>query len=170
MGIGESDGEWRDQLCSKGSQFLCETAATEGGASITEAPTTLGATIVCSSTCDAGWEQTDDCLCYQVQNDLRTWLDARTACNDLKTGATLISLTSEAVELKVLEMFGGFSSGTGLLDDPDTNIMPNHAKAAQNCVKMKFVADDSGNLEKAGWDDIDCAKKPIKSVCQYSVL
>jgi len=238
--IGESDGEWRDQLCSKGSQFLCETAATEGGASITEAPTTLGATIVCSSTCDAGWEQTDDCLCYQVQNDLRTWLDARTACNDLKTGATLISLTSEAVELKVLEMFGGFSSGTGQLDDPDansgggangywtggsdltnlavdptdvltsddtefkwdadgdvfwrrdlneaeyccavdgkynnwihisdTNIMPNHAKAAQNCVKMKFVADDSGNLEKAGWDDIDCAKKPIKSVCQYSVL
>ena len=41
----ESDGEWRDQLCSKGSQFLCETAATEGGASITQAPTTLGATI-----------------------------------------------------------------------------------------------------------------------------
>ena len=40
----------------------------------------------------------------------------------------------------------------------------------QNCVKMKFVADDSGNLEKAGWDDIDCEKKPIKSVCQYSVL
>ena len=58
---------------------------------------------------------------FRVQNDLRTWLDARTACNDLKTGATLISLTSEAVELKVLEMFGGFSSGTGQLDDPDAN-------------------------------------------------
>ena len=41
----ESDGEWRDQLCSKTSQFLCETAATEGGASITPAPTTLGSTI-----------------------------------------------------------------------------------------------------------------------------
>ena len=40
----------------------------------------------------------------------------------------------------------------------------------QNCVKMKFVADENGNLEKAGWDDIDCEKKPIKSVCQYSVL
>ena len=41
----ESDGEWRDQLCSKTSQFLCETAATEGGASITPAPTTIGTTI-----------------------------------------------------------------------------------------------------------------------------
>merc|ERR1712110_1334085 len=71
--IGESDGEWRDQLCSKTSQFLCETAATEGGASITPAPTTIGTTIVCSSTCDDGWEQTDECLCYQVQNELRTW-------------------------------------------------------------------------------------------------
>ena len=58
---------------------------------------------------------------FRVQNDLRTWLDARTACNDLKTGATLISLTSAAVESKVLEMFGGFSSGTGQLDDPDAN-------------------------------------------------
>lgn len=233
--IGESDGEWRDQLCSKTSQFLCETAATEGGASITPPQTTLGSTIVCSSTCDDGWEQTDECLCYQVQNDLRTWLEARTACSTLKTGATLVSLTSEAIELKILEMFGGFSSA---LDDAsandgggangywtggndltnlasndiitsddtefkwdfdqdvfwrrdtneaayccevdgkynnwihisDVNIMPNHNNEKQNCVKMKFVADDSGNLEKAGWDDIDCEKKPIKSVCQYSVL
>ena len=46
-------------------------------------------------------------------------MDARTACNDLKTGATLVSLTSEAVELKILELFGGFSSAT--LDDPDAN-------------------------------------------------
>ena len=58
---------------------------------------------------------------FRVQNDLRTWLDARTACNDLKAGATLISLTSADVESKVLEMFGGFSSGTGQLDDPDAN-------------------------------------------------
>jgi len=234
--IGESDGEWRDQLCSKTSQFLCETAATEGGASITPPPTTQGSTIVCSSTCDDGWVQTDECLCYQVQNDLRTWLDARAACSALKTGATLVSLTSAAVELKILELFGGFSSAT--LDDAsandgggangywtggndltnlanddiissddtefkwdfdqdvfwrrdtneevyccavdgkynnwihisDTNIMPNHKNENQNCVKMKFVADESGNLEKAGWDDIDCEKKPIKSVCQYSVL
>jgi len=234
--IGESDGEWRDQLCSKTSQFLCETAATEGGASITPAPTTIGTTIVCSSTCDDGWEQTDECLCYQVQNELRTWLEARAACNDLKAGANLVSLTSEAVELKILELFGGFSSDTldfegangywtggndltnldtdlsntdtdiitsdnttfkwdfdqevfwrrdtdkeeycciveGKYDNwihiSDTNIMPNHAKEKQNCVKMKFVTDDDGNLEKAGWDDIDCEKKPIKSVCQYSVL
>jgi len=233
--IAESDGEWRDQLCSKTSQFLCETAATEGGASITPPQTTLGSTIVCSSTCDDGWEQTDECLCYQVQNDLRTWLEARTACSTLKTGATLVSLTSVAVELKILEMFGGFSSAlddasandgdgangywtggndlTNLANDDiltsdntefkwdfdqdvfwrrdtneaeyccevdgkynnwihisDVNIMPNHNNEKQNCVKMKFVADDSGNLEKAGWDDIDCEKKPIKSVCQYSVL
>jgi len=234
--IGESDGEWRDQLCSKTSQFLCETAATEGGASITPAPTTLGSTIVCSSTCDDGWTQTDECLCYQVQSELRTWLEARTACSALKTGATLVSLTSEAVELKILELFGGFSSAalddasanngdgangywtggndlTNLANDDiitsddtefkwdfdqdvfwrrdtdgevyccgvdgkynnwihisDTAIMPNHKNDKQNCVKMKFVADDSGNLEKAGWDDIDCEKKPIKSVCQYSVL
>jgi len=233
--IAESDGEWRDQLCSKTSQFLCETAATEGGASITPPQTTLGSTIVCSSTCDDGWEQTDECLCYQVQNDLRTWLEARTACSTLKTGATLVSLTSVAVELKILEMFGGFSSAlddasandgggangywtggndlTNLANDDiltsdntefkwdfdqdvfwrrdtneeeyccevdgkynnwihisDINIMPNHNNEKQNCVKMKFVADDSGNLEKAGWDDIDCEKKPIKSVCQYSVL
>jgi len=234
--IGESDGEWRDQLCSKTSQFLCETAATEGGASITPAPTTLGSTIVCSSTCDEGWTQTDDCLCYQVQNDLRTWLEARAACSALRTGATLVSLTSAALEFKILELFGGFSSDTlndasanggdgangywtggndltNLANDDiitsddtefkwdfdqdvfwrrdtseavyccevdgkysnwlhisDTNIMPNHKKEEQNCVKMKFVADDSGNLEKAGWDDVDCVKRPIKSVCQYSVL
>jgi len=234
--IGESDGEWRDQLCSKTSQFLCETAATEGGASITPAPTTLGSTIVCSSTCDEGWTQTDDCLCYQVQNDLRTWLEARAACSALRTGATLVSLTSAALEFKILELFGGFSSDTlndasangghgangywtggndltnlanddiitsddtefkwdfdqdvfwrrdtseavyccevdgkysNWLHSSDTNIMPNHAKPGQNCVKMKFVADDSGNLEKAGWDDVDCVKRPIKSVCQYSVL
>jgi len=234
--IGESDGEWRDQLCSKTSQFLCETAATEGGASITPAPTTLGSTIACSSTCDEGWTQTDDCFCYQVQNDLRTWLEARAACSALRTGATLVSLTSAALEFKILELFGGFSSDTlndasangglgangywtggndltNLANDDiitsddtefkwdfdqdvfwrrdtseavyccevdgkysnwlyisDTNAQPNHKKEEQNCVKMKFVADDSGNLEKAGWDDIDCEKKPIKSVCQYSVL
>jgi len=234
--IGESDGEWRDQLCSKTSQFLCETAATEGGASITPAPTTLGSTIVCSSTCDEGWTQTDDCLCYQVQNDLRTWLEARAACSALRTGATLVSLTSAALEFKILELFGGFSSDTlndasanggdgangywtggndltNLANDDiitsddtefkwdfdqdvfwrrdtseavyccevdgkysnwlyisDTNAQPNHKKEGQNCVKMKFVADDSGNLEKAGWDDVDCVKRPIKSVCQYSVL
>ena len=46
-------------------------------------------------------------------------MEARTACSDLKTGATLVSLTSEAVELKILELFGGFSSAT--LDDASAN-------------------------------------------------
>ena len=55
----------------------------------------------------------------RVQNDLRTWLDARAACSALKTGATLVSLTSAAVELKILELFGGFSSAT--LDDASAN-------------------------------------------------
>ena len=42
-------------------------------------------------------------------------MEARTACSTLMTGATLVSLTSEAVELKILELFGGFSSAN--LDD-----------------------------------------------------
>ena len=55
----------------------------------------------------------------RVQNDLRTWLEARTACSALQTGATLVSLTSSAVELKILELFGGFSSAN--LDDASAN-------------------------------------------------
>merc|ERR1712037_767647 len=81
---------------------------------------TLGSTIVCSSTCADGWTQTDECLCYQVQNDLRTWLEARTACSALMTGGTLVSLTSSAIELKILELFGGFSSAN--LDDASANL------------------------------------------------
>ena len=46
-------------------------------------------------------------------------MEARTACSALKAGATLVSLTSEAVELKILELFGGFSSAT--LDDASAN-------------------------------------------------
>ena len=39
------------------------------------------------------------------------WWDTLGACL-VKAGANLVSLTSEAVELKILELFGGFSSDT----------------------------------------------------------
>ena len=34
---------------------------------------------------------------------------------------------------------------------------------------MKFKMSSAGLVEKAGWDDVNCDNKPIKSVCQYSI-
>ena len=46
-------------------------------------------------------------------------MEARAACSALRTGATLVSLTSAALEFKILELFGGFSSDT--LNDVSAN-------------------------------------------------
>ena len=46
-------------------------------------------------------------------------MEARAACSALRTGATLVSLTSAALEFKILELFGGFSSDT--LNDASAN-------------------------------------------------
>jgi hypothetical protein len=37
---------------------------------------------------------------------------------------------------------------------------------------MKFILSSASPpaLEKAGWDDVKCIEKALKSVCQYSVL
>lgn len=211
-----TDGLWKDQICSKASRFLCETAAREGGAALTAAPTTMGPTAACATTCDAGWESMPDCLCYKAQKDLKTWSAAKDGCNTLKEGASLISLTSATVEAKAMELLGGWDAvflkegywtgGNDLANsntefrwefdqeifwrrDPAkeiyccevsgkynnwihvsaTAIMPNHKNDEQNCVKMKFVIDGTTSaMTKQGWDDVDCNKKPIPSVCQYS--
>lgn len=102
----QDDGEWNDQLCSKTAQYLCETPAIQGGAGLIVPTTPKPIVAACSSTCETGWLDGGDCLCYKLQTALATWSNSKAACNAAKTGASLISLTSKDIETKVQTMLG----------------------------------------------------------------
>ena len=135
----------------------------------------------------------------------KSWSDAQQSCKtlcptDKKDVADLVSVTSEAIEIKMLELANNemfWTGGNDIDDDEKTFVwsvdktpfwvapdgpvtgtysnwystanvqQPNHADG-QNCVKYNVKKDDSGNLLKAGWDDVNWGTELVYA-CEYSI-
>jgi len=194
----KTDGKWDDIVCTTFKDYICEKAAYVGGNTYVAPSTAAPTTQKCASSCQAGWKEID-CMCYKYESVAKSWQAAEADCESKQTSAKLVSISSEAIELEMLDLAGkkDFWTGGNDLTTQKTFVWKfdgktfyeNDAPVAgmynkwwsttavsqpnhadgQDCVKFRTKEDSGGNLEKYGWDDVSCDKE-FAYICQYSVL